>query len=372
MAKLGFESREVRVNYYYSLEFIRGLAAISVVLNHYRFFLFRSATQDLYITTEVASKLPLHRFLSPFYDQGFFAVQVFWILSGFVMVNKYSGNFSLKVFFQNRFARLYPIYLVTLFYLLILQILSKEILGHFEIYLFNDTRHFILNLLFIPNIGLERGFSYNAPAWSVTIEIYAYISLAIILKLFSKIEVKVTIFMIILSIFFQNFTSGDLQLVLSAIYFFFFGALTYCIVSSGSRTVVYLSVTTLATVHLVVTLLFDKPSTREPLFLQIHLQSYVFLISALLILLTRNESLFILTPVKKIGSWLGSISYSAYLIHIPLMVTIIFLGQFFGHNLDQIMMTNWFFITYLVFILGISRAAFLFFERPLRERLRSP
>ena len=38
------------------------------------------------------------------------------------------------------------------------------------VYLFNDTYDFVLNLLLLNRTGIERGFSFNGPSWSISTE----------------------------------------------------------------------------------------------------------------------------------------------------------------------------------------------------------
>jgi peptidoglycan/LPS O-acetylase OafA/YrhL len=73
-----------------------------------------------------------------------------------------------------RFSRLYPLHFVTLFLVAVAQIGFLRLTGSYFVYGVNDLRHFVLNLLFASSWGLERGYSFNGPNWSVSAEIAFY------------------------------------------------------------------------------------------------------------------------------------------------------------------------------------------------------
>src|SRR6185437_3680142 len=47
--------------------------------------------------------------------------------------------------------------------------------GQFFVYVYNDLRHFVLNLLFASGWGLETDYSFNGPAWSISAEVLFYL-----------------------------------------------------------------------------------------------------------------------------------------------------------------------------------------------------
>jgi peptidoglycan/LPS O-acetylase OafA/YrhL len=104
-------------------------------------------------------------------------------LSGFIFFWLYSQRIAerkidLLSFGYLRFSRLYPLHLATLLFVLVAQVLFKQENGSFFVYPFNDAYHFVLQLFFISNWGFERGFSFNAPIWSVSVEVLLYIIFA--------------------------------------------------------------------------------------------------------------------------------------------------------------------------------------------------
>ena len=154
------------------LDFLRGVAALSILVWHYQHFYYVEAGITLRLNR---SDQPFFDILSVFYLYGLFAVQFFWGLSGFVLAHTYfkaSKAAGPKSFLISRFARLYPLHFITLLCIAALQVLSFYKFGHYQIYTVNDLYHFILNLFFISFWGLQSDFSFNAPIWSVSAEIF--------------------------------------------------------------------------------------------------------------------------------------------------------------------------------------------------------
>jgi peptidoglycan/LPS O-acetylase OafA/YrhL len=104
------------------LEVLRFLTAFAILVFHYRHFFF-VADKPIGLVTE---RLPLYGLLRPFHDSGAFGVWVFWCISGFIFFWKYREPVATRAvggwqFFTLRFSRLYPLHLVTLLVVALLQ-----------------------------------------------------------------------------------------------------------------------------------------------------------------------------------------------------------------------------------------------------------
>ena len=148
-----------------ALTSIRGLAAWWVVLFHFRQWL------------PLENVRPLGRFLA----HGYLAVDLFFILSGFVIFLNYRSHFetltrqSLGRFFVARFARIYPLHaFMMLAFLLnpLAQVFSSS--GYVDIVRY-DPIYFLLSLLLIQNWGFPFPLGWNVPAWSISTEAFAYL-----------------------------------------------------------------------------------------------------------------------------------------------------------------------------------------------------
>lgn len=103
----------------------------------------------------------------------------FFMMSGAIFTHNYlqkiaSYKISIADFGLRRLARLYPLHLLTLSTVALLQSMYRSQHGRSFIYENNDITHFILNLLFASHWGFERGHSFNAPVWSVSHEVLLY------------------------------------------------------------------------------------------------------------------------------------------------------------------------------------------------------
>ncbi len=146
------EVKEIR-----ALTGLRGIAAVYVVLFHYSLGLGYTSVPETFLS------------------HGYLAVDLFFVLSGFVMTLNYAELFrgdwrwrSFRIFLSRRTARVYPLFLVTAVCATLLigegmlegpQVGSKALLAW--------------NLLMVQSWGLAP--SFDAPSWSISAEWAAYI-----------------------------------------------------------------------------------------------------------------------------------------------------------------------------------------------------
>jgi peptidoglycan/LPS O-acetylase OafA/YrhL len=129
------------------LDALRGIAALAVVFWHWQHF---------------GAGRPLETLFWPFYHGGGHAVEFFFLLSGAIFYWLYAQRLpSARIFFWLRFSRLYPLHLLAFL----------AILGHPFIYPQEGT-HALLHLT-LTN-GWAPGHSFNAPAWSISVECFLY------------------------------------------------------------------------------------------------------------------------------------------------------------------------------------------------------
>lgn len=155
-----------------SLSSLRGIAAWWVVLYHASDLPFYSTVQD-----------HLHGWL----PRGYLGVDLFFVLSGFIIARSYSHQFrsfsfkSYAKFLWLRLARIYPLHLFMLvFYLSVpisILVFSSEadISGRF------DTKYYFLSFLLVQNWGFLPALDWNVPAWSISTEWMAYILFPLLL-----------------------------------------------------------------------------------------------------------------------------------------------------------------------------------------------
>lgn len=115
-------------------------------------------------------------------SNGYIAVDLFFILSGFILTHVYANQFkngvdedNFKSFLYNRFIRIYPLYflilsIVTLYYLST---------NKYPTIFYDITSNF----LFIQSI---TGNGFIGPAWSLSTEVIAYLLVPIMISTFFK------------------------------------------------------------------------------------------------------------------------------------------------------------------------------------------
>ena len=156
------------------IDALRGLAALAVVILHYHHFYLADFSDRASLPS--TPEYPWWDVVGFFYLHGETAVQVFWVISGFVFAHVYFRRATfLRDYTVARFARLYPLHFATLLIVAAMQWVSLTYAGHWQIYENNDLHHFGLQLLMSSNwSAYSRGFSFNGPIWSVSLELVAY------------------------------------------------------------------------------------------------------------------------------------------------------------------------------------------------------
>lgn len=137
-----------------SLTAFRGIAALWVVLFHYQRHITWIPGADII-------------------RQGHVAVDIFFTLSGFILVYVYGDAFEAKNFWLKRFARLYPVHLVTLLSATIL-ILSGKVLGY-SVKAEVTVEEFLAHLFALHSVGVTGKLGLNYPSWSISAEFAAYL-----------------------------------------------------------------------------------------------------------------------------------------------------------------------------------------------------
>src|SRR5215467_7767481 len=136
-----------------SLDALRGVAALAVVVWHWQHFFGIGGTFADGWTREMQ---PFFWLLKPLYLQGWAAVDLFFALSGFVFFWLYADAIRTRATGAGEFAllrvsRLYPLHLLMLIAVAMLQAAFLRAHGQFFIYQANDTPHFLAHLFFIQN-----------------------------------------------------------------------------------------------------------------------------------------------------------------------------------------------------------------------------
>ncbi|MGL4524241.1 MAG: acyltransferase family protein, partial [Spirochaetia bacterium] len=328
---------------FYSLDALRGIAALSVVFWHWQHFFFSGSTPG---KLDI-SRLPWSSGLSILYTKGWLAVDLFFSLSGFIFYWLYSkkiqqGEISSGQFTLLRFSRLYPLHLASLLIVAIGQLWLINTRGSYFVYPYNDAKHFLLNLLFTSSWGFEQGFSFNAPTWSVSVEVLLYLVFFTLCRL---LPIRAAILASISILGFQ-LIQEYYPPIGRGLGSFFLGGLTFLMYQAiiQSRRVVIFSkgvvlcmvFAWLATIAIMqcnidLNLWIDSYKylntfSQSLLHDLLHAWPVVFLFPLSILSLSLIETLQ--GPIAKKISFLGDLSYSSYLLHFPLQISFAIIVSF--------------------------------------------
>ena len=303
-----------------NLDMFRGIAAIFVLLFH--FYTFYS--HELLSFSQYFSLLSL----------GHIGVDLFFVLSGFLITLSLWRSKSFSHFFVKRLKRIAPLVIATT---LVFWGMKTDFS---EITLWNITDLFS-HLFFVNGFFPEFYSTINPVTWSISIEMAFYILLPVVWIVFAKKNMKkfFTIFsvLVVCSFFYRAFLfyyfqeHSEINAHLKIIYSeqlwgrldqFFVGIiLAYLYISKIKRIggVVFSSFLLLISGYL----FFEYQSHFRDIFLlQVFLHTATALGFAGILysfVSTNDESFIKNNSITKILSWFGSISYGIYIFHFAII-----------------------------------------------------
>ncbi len=361
---------------FYSLDVLRGIAALCVVVFHWRHFFYDGTAPG----TDAPPEQPLLAVFFVPYRVGWLAVDLFFALSGFIFFWLYARpiaerTVSARDFLVLRLSRLYPLNLVTLIVVLIGQALHRQFAGGYFVYDSNDLYHLVLNLLFLSSWGFECGYSYNAPVWSVSVEMFLY-ALFFIQCRAMKPRVLVLIGIAVAGYAVFRLTQSQIGRGVAS---FHMGGIAYLaylwIVRSGALDKLRKACAGAAAgLWLFTVLNIAEPADSMGWSWWPDLSGWtmafpVFVLFPLTILTlaiveTRRGSL------GRRVAWIGDLSYSSYLIHFPVQVMFALAIALIGLD-HSIYASPWLLGTFVTLVVALSFASHRFLEVPAQRYLRN-
>jgi peptidoglycan/LPS O-acetylase OafA/YrhL len=334
-----------------------------VVVWHYQHFYYVSpGTLDAGF---VRSSQPFYALLWPLYEEGHGAVPLFFSLSGFVFFMLYaepvqSGAVGPRGFFVFRFARLYPLHAVALLIVAAGQLLSQAVDGTSVVYPCNTGLYFALNLGLISHwLPADRiCWSFNAPVWSVSVEVFLYVLFflfALAMPSGKIYQIAACALVVAIGVGFHYF--GGFHLLGVPLICFFAGGFA-CLVWQELKAW-SLALATGASVALAFSLLLSWIYD---------VNVYIVGVIAFPALLTLLATIQTMRPkTGRSVRILGDISYSSYLLHFPLQLILIL----WSRHVTPIQFGDpgvW--LLFFAFLAAVSVATYHGFEKPVQELLR--
>jgi len=306
--------------------------------------------------------------------EGYLGVSFFFILSGFVLAYSYREKFlqkaiTRKSFYLARFARIYPLHFLTL-------ILAIPI-----IYFHNSLgiSSFLINLFllqsFIPKEDLF--FSFNAPAWSISDEMFFYLIFPFIIILFEKAKVLKTAFYILAPIiliagiilipehdqkafFYVNPVIRSFDFILGILLYDLFKKQKFSSCFTTAKRATLLEIFTLSAFFIF--FIFHNFLNRGFRF------SIYYWIPMCLIIYTfaQNKGWISKLLSNKILVFLGEISFGFYMIHYLVITYGNMLKDNYFINFNEVILS----VIYFIVTLILSCFSFIYFEKPMNTFIK--
>lgn len=322
---------------------VRGIAAAAVAfVFHVHFLLGDYRTGPL-------DGLPVFSWL---HDYGWTMVDLFFVVSGYIFAHVYASGEAFtagaRKFWVARFARLYPLHLLTLVIVAVVLALGTPVTGGS---IRTDGWHFALNLLMLQESGLNDRFSFNIPTWSISVEMLCY-----------------AIFFLVASQRFQRLAAWSAMLALGGL------ALT----TSSDPSVVHIARGICGFFAGIIVYRHRDVSLAIPLAL-IAAGSVLstlptgFDAGSVLALTCWAGVLMFAPKLAFLGwrpfTWLGDLSYSIYLIHAPVFWSLnifVFGGERVPDEMQLVALAG-----AVALILLLSDLSYRFFETPARRAINA-
>jgi peptidoglycan/LPS O-acetylase OafA/YrhL len=314
------------------------------------------------------------------YNFGWIMVDLFFILSGFIFFNTYGvkirkQTLSIQDFVILRLSRLYPLHILTLFIIFLFVIFKRT---NTNIYVFEEFDYSLtclsLNLLMLQNGWLIIKESFNAPAWSLSIEIMMYL-LFFYIFYYSKDGKKYLVQSLIVVyfgviIYFSGLNSVFLNTQTARGLMGFFIGVTVGEAYQYLETVRHDKIGK----FIIGLLLTGIVATTVPAIIWGYdilknwriVTTFVLFPSIIISVLIFNclYKIFSIKPLL----YLGELSYSIYLIHFPVFLIIKNIENYFHLIFDY--SSLFYYLIYVIIVLIIAHISHFYFEKPLQNYIR--
>ena len=358
------------VNNIQGLTPLRGMAALAVAVFHFQGYFLRFVTRDE----------------SMLIDKCYLMVDLFFIMSGFLILHVYKREFTQKIslkscknFIIARFARVYPLHFITLF--LLVGLFYAE---SFKPGAYYDPHAIASHIFLLHSFPLNREVTWNIPSWSISAEWWSYTVfpfLCLFLFKNKKLAVPVIFFCIVIvyiSILYfvprhdlYNPAADklhDLDVTsdygfLRSIAGFMTGMLLY-LVYELNKVKSFFNSDILCGIYILL-LLFALHMGVPDIF-------FVPGFSLLILFLTSNTGRISKIFNNKVFTFLGDISYSVYMVHFLFIIFIEMVAYKFGYRYHSELILPFFkgavfCVLYLLSLIGIAALSYRFLEKPCRR-----
>jgi peptidoglycan/LPS O-acetylase OafA/YrhL len=375
----------------YSLDAIRGLAALTIVIWHWQHFFAMSGS---YPQVWPRDAQPFFHVLEPLYLEAWAAVDLFFALSGFVFFWLYreairerkvqAGRFALL-----RFSRLWPLHALMLVTIALLQMAFHAHTGKYFIFPAGDWDRFLANLFLVQQwVPLNFDQTFNGPAWTVSVEAGLYV-LFFGLCRFGLNGWKSASLAVLAGLALYSWN----QMVGRGMMGFFLGGVAYFAVEkirslkSAKTVAAVIGVLCLAVWTVVVVEIECGPihnflsgisdglpddwdyysDNADNIF---HIAYILITIPLTVVALALSEAVLNLFPrFYKKATYLGDISYSVYMLHFPLQTACALTAVSIGLT-PMFFMHWWAMLAFYAVLLALASLSYRYYEKPVQKMIR--
>ena len=352
------------VPHFYGIDFLRGVAATVVLVWHYQHFFYTRPLAPGQAPPEIDRHIePLYSLLHPLYNHGYWAVQLFWIISGFVFAHVYAGRAPAATdYAASRVARLFPLNAVTLVAITVFQAASWRLLHGFQVVPTNDAYHFFLSLFLIPHWGFQDAIAFNAPVWSVSVEIGIYILFYFVARHVFSLGLIVPV--VLAGFGYTIVQKGTPMWYFGmCLHFFFVGCAVYFVLIKFRQYRAALLSICIASISYFAYLVAKRQI--EPF---TNTEGYLFVPMVLMVGMLDFRPKF--AEAMRRVRWLGDATYSIYMWHFPIQVLILtvlgVIGRGYGIFQSPLTLVAW-----IAGMLVLSHYSFIYIEKPAQRWVRT-
>ncbi|MEN0055553.1 MAG: acyltransferase [Mucilaginibacter sp.] len=299
----------------YSIVYLRAIAALAVCAIHFK----------------LNTGITLNKTFNYIIDNGHQGVTVFFVISGFILpISLYRKGYKISGFFNfiiKRSLRVDPPFWFS--------ILLLFTIGFYPLSLIKVSTILAHITYTVPFFNGQHWFT--EVYWTLSIEFQFYLILGLLFPVFMKLPKLITVSLLVLiSYFCLRFTVR--WFIISYVYQFTFGFIAFL----GYTQLIKAKEFWISFIGFTLLICFSKSiiSGLVPFF------------TVLAIILIKSRK------IEPIGNFLGTISYSIYLVHIPVMA---FVGHIFsGYSLTPIALCG----LYVITIIPAAYIMYMIVERP--------
>lgn len=341
------------------LTFLRFIAAFVLVVYHYGIHVYPFS----------------HSAVEVFFQNGNVLVSFFFVLSGFVLVLGYwnQDEVSWLSFMKRRFARIYPIYLLALI-LMIGYYVAYSVFGNGEGVVISEL---IANTLMIQAWVPSYALTVNYVGWSLSVELFFYLLFPFVLKLFKRMSIRrmaivVLMFWVLSQFVFWSLLKSDFYIDYPSVehnFTFYFpvihlneflvgmlSAVVFLQLKGKSRSMdLAVVLTGIGLIGLVVMNKLLSPLGGL----------YALPFGFFFVMVALNDGFISKLMSKKPFVILGGMSYSVYLLQVPVFE---WLDVLFKRGDVQLNSTVFFFTAFIVLLL-VSYLSYKYVELPIRGKI---